>query len=710
MLWPIEYYLKLLYDELRRDDRGTIQYDGNLTEAGTNLLAHPDVSSDGFDSYYDYTNALLQRMILPNSTLYSIPSNPINSLPYVNNVLIQDIWQNWSPGSEIFISAGTGRGKNTFIKKELLKKISHDHSYKAIVFENRESLMRQQTHELVSEISPSKYDAQKIKLSEGKELYFGESDNILLISYQTASIKIALHDKTFLDFVAQAKYLIFDEIHYILDDANFNNGISFFVNYFFPNEAQRQSRINEINNEMQYTIPYHSEEYRKRYAQLYQELIMLQSKLQNNPLQDKIKIYMSGSMEEFYSYIQMRKPFKEKPDNILDIKKYLDEQRENIILKDSFIKICVTSRRWQVLSMPTNYSYITPFKYGDLNDICSQIQKTPTNEKWLIFVRTINEGLKLKLMLESIGDSSVCFLTADNKKAKENVQYYQELVESSMFSCRILIATTVIYNGINIKDKRVKHIVLPFTTPPIIRQLIGRKRIEKDETVNVYFPKVTYKDVRKEYFKALSEHYKVMGLRNNLISDALIQSNNLTFESGSRYYSLEMLQTNSGMALQPILNDSAIAKLNFDTCFYIYALHRMNESLEDKAVDYIYLLLNDLGIANKYTSVTDLIIPSQQEKKECVKKELIEYFEGIVDTTISTGKKNARTESFKLLNSTINVAYKSIYGHDIHSQWKGRGIPVDDVNAFLNELQIPYYLERGRGWRKIIKQNNASQQ
>ena len=49
--------------------------------------------------------------------------------------------------------------------------------------------------------------------------------------------------------------------------------------------------------------------------------------------------------------------------------------------------------------MPTDYSYIKPYKYKELTDICSWIAQTAIDERWLIFVKSIEEGAELKAAL-----------------------------------------------------------------------------------------------------------------------------------------------------------------------------------------------------------------------------------------------------------------------------------------------------------------------
>lgn len=70
----------------------------------------------------------------------------------------------------------------------------------------------------------------------------GKNRDIMIISYQCAALKCMLQDSIFWEFCSQARYLIFDEAHYILDDANFNKGISFFAQTFlgksFPNATK----------------------------------------------------------------------------------------------------------------------------------------------------------------------------------------------------------------------------------------------------------------------------------------------------------------------------------------------------------------------------------------------------------------------------------------------------------------------------------------
>ncbi|MDE5946455.1 MAG: hypothetical protein K2G63_03995, partial [Oscillospiraceae bacterium] len=176
--------------------------------------------------------------------------------------------------------------------------------------------------------------------------------------------------------------------------------------------------------------------------------------------------FMSDTMEEIYEYIQRINRFSRKPFDFIESKEKIDLNNPNSplkVLRGYEIMGGSIERYNYVLSMSTDYSYIEPYKHKNLEDICSQIEKTPIDEKWLIFVKSIEEGARLEGILQKMYSNNVCFLNAENK------EIYSQLIHECKFDYRILIATTVIYNGVNVKDNAVKHIVVPFTTMSVLK-------------------------------------------------------------------------------------------------------------------------------------------------------------------------------------------------------------------------------------------------
>lgn len=156
---PIIDLLIKYFDELKRDANGTIIYDRRLKEISENLLKLECLDSSLYDTYDAFFQAVTNGSVLydkqqeksknadmikpvepedilsmvrnlneelynkqknattPNRMTYRIPEGSKSKYKYVSDVLTKEVWQFWNPGEQVFISAGTGRGKNTFIKK-----------------------------------------------------------------------------------------------------------------------------------------------------------------------------------------------------------------------------------------------------------------------------------------------------------------------------------------------------------------------------------------------------------------------------------------------------------------------------------------------------------------------------------------------------------------------------------------------------------------
>lgn len=409
-------------------------------------------------------------------------------------------------------------------------------------------------------------------------------------------------------------------------------------------------------------------------------------------------------MEEIYEYVQKVNRFPEEAIDIIKEKEILDE-KDNDFPSYSIIKQHNEIRN-SVLSLPTNYSYIKPYKYKTTDDICSQISQTPIDEKWLIFVKSIEEGASLKSRLQNICGNSICFLSADNKTDDENKEIYNQLIRECRFDCRVLIATTVIYNGINVKDDNVKHIVVPFAPMSIVKQLLGRKRMSKNETVKVYFPDVSCKNVKKRYHDCIKDGMELINLKFNMQQSVLCQLNGLVNSSPSKYY--YVFPDNSFINAQ--FNYPAIYKLYCDTCFYIFTLQRMNSKSKDTKSDFVKILLTHLEIEDKYDDVIDITVKTSAEEIEEAKTEFSEYLDSLTGTEIISPDENNSYEKFLELKSRINEMYKITHsGKPLDTQWKNkdRFFSEEKVKALFSELALLYTIEsvssKGQRTTKIIK-------
>ena len=70
-------------------------------------------------------------------------------------------------------------------------------------------------------------------------------------------------------------------------------------------------------------------------------------------------------------------------------------------------------------------------------------------------------------------------------------------MENEKFSPQVLISTSVLDNGINIKDRTVKNVVVDVFDKTEMIQMLGRIRVEQGQTINLYLRNYSVEDIRK---------------------------------------------------------------------------------------------------------------------------------------------------------------------------------------------------------------------
>lgn len=681
-------------DEIYRDQDGNLVLEHKLKTIIENLAIDKDLSADQFDDYISYDYSINKKFYTKKMTTYKntkkneayvdpiqissmiidfnemnknaptyIPDQEItiefSKLPtasekqyrYISSVFDKESIMNWQKGDRVFLSAGTGKGKNTFIREMLLKYCRHS---KIVIFENRSSLLSQQIKDLVGAFNPDllKY----CDIVKDNMVVFGPSKNFMIVSYQKATLNILLGDSQFNDFCQQADYLIFDEIHYILDDAKFNKGIEFFVRHFLLGDSN-------------------------------------------------VKLFLSGSMEESFLFLQEICPFENGYRNMID------EPLEQICFFNMRIP-SVNRRPNHVLHMPTNYAYINPYMYQGFEDIINKIYNTDSKEKWLIFVDSKKAGTDLLmelLMSSGLTKEDVKFIDADNKNSRENSDVYNCLINNEMFECRILIATTVIYNGVNIKDDALKHIVLPFTTVPITKQLIGRKRVKEEERVSVYFPIVPETKVIKHLSRCLQDYYEINNFSFNIYSQCITQLNGLGQTNMNDYVCFSSyMNENKQCVFIPCMNNPAIKKLHFDTIYYLFLLQKLRSGK-----NYAHIMLRHLELPDDI-SIEDIKMLSEDEIKEQLKKEVSEYLDKYKMNSIEeNADENCEYKQIGEFCAKMNDFSMRLNNKAISTHWKdqNRFISKSEFDAFLQQLDLTYIIEikkaRGQDSRtlSVIEKN-----
>lgn len=127
-----------------------------------------------------------------------------------------------------------------------------------------------------------------------------------------------------------------------------------------------------------------------------------------------------------------------------------------------------------------DYSYLKPYYFDNINTILELIEQDISDDKWLIFVSSKKDGENMKNYLVKQNITSE-FLYSGKKISNEELGIMNE----SKFKCKVLISTSVLDNGVNIKDEQVKHLVIMAWDETTFMQEIGRLRFDKLDNVSI---------------------------------------------------------------------------------------------------------------------------------------------------------------------------------------------------------------------------------
>jgi hypothetical protein len=90
-------------------------------------------------------------------------------------------------------------------------------------------------------------------------------------------------------------------------------------------------------------------------------------------------------------------------------------------------------------------------------------------------------------MAQKFENSSFICSDSNSMHSKSDKKAMEQIVNNEKFNARFLFATKVLDNGINIKDAKVKNIIIDMLDPISFIQCLGRKRCEDEyDTINLY--------------------------------------------------------------------------------------------------------------------------------------------------------------------------------------------------------------------------------
>lgn len=138
----------------------------------------------------------------------------------------------------------------------------------------------------------------------------------------------------------------------------------------------------------------------------------------------------------------------------------------------------------RIFRVAKDYSYIkSEMLYNNNAERRALLDEIPENEKAVVFVNSRKELVKLS---EEYGEKAAYYCSSNNSGGA--LDRLEDCVKGGLLQKKILFTTVALYNGVDIKDKTLKHIFIELWHPVDVIQAIGRKRpVDAEDTCTVYF-------------------------------------------------------------------------------------------------------------------------------------------------------------------------------------------------------------------------------
>lgn len=329
-----------------------------------------------------------------------------------------------------------------------------------------------------------------------------------------------------------------------------------------------------------------------------------------------------------------------------------------------------------------NYNYISPKYFNDQNEILELIKHDNSPSKWIIFVnnKTVGEAL-----VKELGNNAM-FITAESKDSKnDDGVIYNEIISEEKFSCKVLICTSALDNGVNFKDNLLKHVVLLSYDKTEFLQMLGRKRVLDGEKINLYLC-----SRKLPQFNA-----KLSAIKKQIEAICCYKNNRLTFLN--RYLIDTPNDFNLAKGLfyfdKPsgnlCINNLAEKKLYKTKIYYEEIINKLNSGFKEF---FIYEQLSWIGLEKSYDEKSWL---SYVDSNENIAK-FLKFLDNHCDIELSGESLFKFQEEFKNL---ANTAYGKQYGDRADRP----DYKAPKMRKILKNHNLSYDIQVKSDYYKVIK-------
>lgn len=318
----------------------------------------------------------------------------------------------------------------------------------------------------------------------------------------------------------------------------------------------------------------------------------------------------------------------------------------------------------EIQAAEPDFTYFDPIIYEE-NDNLTELIKSKFQAsdfgKWLVFVESKEIGRAMKAELIRSGISSA-FVAADGME-EEDTEEKERILKIGRFNAQVLLATTVLDNGISITDNAVTHLAIAGYEQIEMVQQAGRIRLKSHKRkIQLYICNHTAEYFNRRLFSfkkrlRLAEIFKTGSEKK--ILDYLIRNGN----DGAEL----LVYKNYGQNWH--LNSLAIDALNY-VCKELAHNIRLAKSGPD---GYVSKVLGWFDLP--YNSGTNL----RKEKQNAAKNTLLEFLRKNEKTTMSGQQWDEFRQNFRRL-------YEEESGTKLCSGREERFVGVAKIRELLTEF------------------------
>ncbi len=215
----------------------------------------------------------------------------------------------------------------------------------------------------------------------------------------------------------------------------------------------------------------------------------------------KIRIIMSATIDDIKLYIEEEE---EKRDFLAtNTYRYPLYINTSLYSEAGESTVAPYGKKVWTYNLERNYDEVHVRVINDRKDMVGLINDK--GGKWFIFVDSIKYGYSLKKELKDTlkGKSEIVVLTSEYEYDDEGRQEVENIAEKNEFSAPILISTSVMDNGISIKDILLRNIIIFADTKVEFIQMLGRKR-QDGKPLELYI----YKHSKNHFIRRQSQVMK----------------------------------------------------------------------------------------------------------------------------------------------------------------------------------------------------------